>query len=210
MHCLRLLAAAASLALVAAESEVVGPFKIHITGKTNSSIDGYAQACHASAAAEGLCYEPPANAIPPTSYEFYFNRSLDEHGDAVSTGAISWILQVQNDANETLSLPSFLELALSPWSNVAVARIPPPTTDAGFPLSYFADNHTFYFATTMDDATWTEDDQYLDPPSILTNFYLCWQWVDFNWYQSISWVTSLPPHNPTCQPVQLSWEMIEE
>lgn len=46
-----------------------------------------------------------------------------------------------------------------------------------------------------------------------TNWHSCWAWTISGMMHSVEWVSSLPPMNPSCEPVQLTrkyWEGCEE
>ncbi|KAI3320832.1 hypothetical protein HD806DRAFT_537895 [Xylariaceae sp. AK1471] len=180
---------------VATGSNVTGPFLLRITGKTNSSIDAYAKACHAGAGQEGLCYDEQ---VPADNYfyQFFYNYTLDESN--IKTGYIIFILF---STEEEEVIPSAMRLEETPGSNVNLAFIPigfdnPNTFSLG-------DDGNFYVAGLMDDRNWNETKPEFGGNRDLANFHLCWQWAGLYWYYSVAWVTTLPPQNPSCQPVNL-------
>ncbi|KAI1630899.1 hypothetical protein F4809DRAFT_646934 [Biscogniauxia mediterranea] len=209
MGLLSKLSVLAAWAATATAASVTGPFAIHITGKTNSSIDGYAGACHAGAAIEGLCYS--TGPVSGSSFEFYYNYSSynSDTGEPQQPGYLTWLLPFTgpNGTQQTLLEP----LAFYPsWgTNVATGLLYPTAVYDGTSLYFHPDNGTFYIAGGYDDSQFTEDrPQVFTSLGNLTNFHLCYQDTGGYWYQSISWVFTDPPRNPTCQPVDLGIEQI--
>ncbi|KAI0155519.1 hypothetical protein BJ166DRAFT_336404 [Pestalotiopsis sp. NC0098] len=186
-----------------------GPYGLHITGKEDSSIDGYAGACHAGAAIEGLCYIA-GELNDTTSYQqFNFNYSSYDSttGEVYPYGWLEWELPLSSGDGETTSVPSALQIGLNLGSNVNVALFYPGYDD--FTTLQKSENGTLYVSGGVDDTQNT--DTYPNPvvyQGNLTNWYLCYQFTGGYYYQSIAWVNSQPPQNPTCAPVDLTLETL--
>ncbi|KAI8625123.1 hypothetical protein F5Y19DRAFT_451756 [Xylariaceae sp. FL1651] len=177
-----------------------GPYAIHIKGKTDSSIDGYASACHAGAAIEGLCYE--AGPAVAGAYEFYYNYSAysPDTGEVFQPGWIVWNLPYNGNLTESETML----LQPNPGSNVEVALFEP---GYGTYVS-FDESGRVYISGGYDDSHFNATPP-VSPPSLgnLTNFHLCYQYTGTGYYyHSISWVTTPPARNPSCQPVDLILE----
>ncbi|KAK8034906.1 hypothetical protein PG993_009901 [Apiospora rasikravindrae] len=206
------LAAFATGAVLAANQ--TGPYHIHITGKTDKSIDGYGASYHAGAAIEALVYVAgPANG---TSQEYYYDYlSYDPAtGEVYQPGYIVWQLPLVG-SNETTYVPEALTIeSETNWaSNVAPAMFYPGNA-SGAAVSFYDEgadaNHSVYL-TGRDDSGYTEARPEQGPGPIVdaTNWHLCYQYVGGGyWYNTVSWVFSLPPSNPTCRPVNLALELI--
>ncbi|KAI1403292.1 hypothetical protein F4819DRAFT_451554 [Hypoxylon fuscum] len=200
--------ALAALAATATASNSTGPYGLHITGKGDTSIDGYAAACHAGAAIEALCYAAGGSPTAGTVTEFYYNYTAynSDTGVPSQPGWLTYLLQAGSN-NGTIIEPSSMQLNPSSWgSNVFTALIFPGVED-GTSVYYHPENGTIYMAGGYDDSSFNET--YPTPiPTLgnLTNFHLCYQFVGGYYYQSIAWVSTLPPHNPSCQPVDLSFQ----
>jgi hypothetical protein len=139
-------AVAALFTTTAADFNVVGPFALRITGKTNSSIDGllrplslstprltlraneqkhadfsnvsgYAWACHAAAATEGLCYAAGSSPVSGSPYEFYYNYTY--YNDSVNPGSISYMFIYEGADGQPVEVPSFMRLFPNWASNVS-------------------------------------------------------------------------------------------
>ncbi|KAH8164411.1 hypothetical protein CIB48_g3842 [Xylaria polymorpha] len=78
MRLLQYLAATVLITGAVADNNVIGPFALRLQGKVDSSIDGYAWACHAGAATEGLCYTAGSAPVSGSVYDFYYNYSYFE------------------------------------------------------------------------------------------------------------------------------------
>ncbi|TGJ79812.1 hypothetical protein E0Z10_g8961 [Xylaria hypoxylon] len=200
--------AAALVTHAAADINVIGPFALRITGKTDSGIDGYAWACHAGAATEGLCYTAGSGAVAGPVYEFYYNYTYDD--TYTYPGSISYVFSYEGDGGVPVKVPSFLHLYPNWASNVALALIPPGTDD-GTPLSLDFDSSFFYIALQHDDTHWNSTAPVAEAPRNVSNFHVCYQWTGGYWYQSLAWVSGYEgatPQNPSCQSVNLGVESL--
>ncbi|KAF2970795.1 hypothetical protein GQX73_g2745 [Xylaria multiplex] len=202
-------AAAAALATQAAAIiNVIGPFALRITGKTDSGIDGYAWACHAGAATEGLCYTAGSGAVAGPVYEFYYNYTYD--GTYTYPGSISYVFSYEGEGGTAVRVPSFLRLEPNWGSNVASALIPPGTS-YGTPISLDFDTGFFYIGYLADDTHWNSTAPVAEPPKNVSNFHICYQWTGGYWYRSLAWVLGYEgatPQNPSCQPINLGIESL--
>ncbi|KAI1139468.1 hypothetical protein F5Y05DRAFT_411657 [Hypoxylon sp. FL0543] len=200
----------AALVTAAAASNATGPFALHITGKTNTSIDGYAAACHAGAAIEGLCYSSGSDpTVPGSVTQFYYNYTSynSDTGEPSQPGWLTYLLTAGSN-NGTITVPSAVQLIPNFASNVFTALIYPSVED-GTAVYYHPENGTIYLNGGYDDSSFNAT--YPSPGQTLgnlTNFHLCYQFTGGYYYQSIAWVSTSPPHNPSCQPVDLSIKQI--
>ncbi|KAJ4386343.1 hypothetical protein N0V93_009238 [Gnomoniopsis smithogilvyi] len=182
------------------------PFAIRITGKTNSSIDGYVGSCHAGAAIEGLCFEAPGDGVPGSYNEYYLNTT-SANG---TQGLLIWELPLTTENGTTDYVPSAMTLGVNYGSNVAVPLFYPGYSySPGTTYVSVSDNGTLFLPGGVDDsnnnATYPSPVQYLGD---LTNWNLCYQFTGGYYYYSIAWVFTQPAQNPSCQPVQLMQEPI--
>jgi hypothetical protein len=154
---------------------------------------GYVSTLHAGAAISALGYNSGALNTTTTD-QFYFS----------SEGELEWELTVSNGTNSTITVPLPLTLWYNMASNVAPAAFTPSTPNVY--LSCYPDNGTLYYSSgSVDDRDFNETrPSYESTFGNLTNFHLCYQYVGGYYYRSISWVQTLPPQNPSCEPVDLS------
>lgn len=104
-------------------------------------------------------------------------------------------------------------LSLGPSTNAIFMHAADPGTN--MQLMYFGpgisrlsvfsagDDGVFFISGLRDDTDWNKTQPAWGGTVDLKRFYLCWQWVGFYWHRSIAWASSLPPQNPSCEPVQL-------
>ncbi|RYP75534.1 hypothetical protein DL770_007387 [Monosporascus sp. CRB-9-2] len=201
--------AAAALASTAIASNTTGPFTLHITGKTDTSIDGYAGACHTGAAMEGLCYiEGPVD--ESSNYnQFYFDYGSysPDTGEVYQPGWLSWLLHYTDQNGEPATQPSPLEFYPSWGSNVAVGQFSP--SESWTSIGFVEDTMKLYMPGGYDDSSFNET--YPNPVQTqgnLMNWHLCYQFAGSYYYRSISWVFTNPPQNPSCEPVDLTLELV--
>ncbi|KAK7946264.1 uncharacterized protein PG986_010585 [Apiospora aurea] len=203
-----LLALAASAVQAQQPQNQTGPFFLHITGKEDKTIDGYAGACHAGAAIEGLCF---ANGPKPSgdnvNYEsFYFNYTGNQDVDGAEVGFLSWNLQLAPGSDPAV-VPSPMSFTFSTTSNVAQPMFGPGNSQQS--VGFDKDGKMFVFGS-MDDATFEPDNRPPNPyqPKAYYNWFVCWQYVGSYYYHAVGWATTLPPHNPTCQAVDITQVMV--
>ncbi|KAL7624541.1 hypothetical protein AAE478_006108 [Parahypoxylon ruwenzoriense] len=204
----QLTAVLAALATTATALNATGPFVLRITGKTDSSINGYAGACHAGAGIEGLCYTPgAAPADASSSYSWYYNYTSSDSstGAPIQPGYLTWLLPLVGE-NTTISVPSAMRISSNWGSNVQTALVF-PGLEGGTPVYYHAANGTLYIQGGYDDSSFNSTAP-TSPPTLgnLTNFHLCYQYTGGYYYHSVAWVSTQPPHNPSCRPVDLSMQ----
>ncbi|KAI1437450.1 hypothetical protein GGR50DRAFT_73359 [Xylaria sp. CBS 124048] len=213
MRILSSIVAAATVFLtnVVADVNVIGPFALRITGKTNASIDGWALACHAGAATEGLCYVNGSAPVSGAEYEFYYNYTY--YGNDTYPGAISYVYAYQGADGTSVHVPSFMKIYPNWASNIHVALFPPGLEDST-PVSLDFNTGFFYMASLFDDSLANATSELMGqlPETInVANFQLCYQWTGGYWYRSIGWLSGLPgtkAQNPSCWPVNLGIESL--
>lgn len=176
---------------------------------TDDTFAGYAGACHAGAAIEGLCYVGGALNTTATYQQFYFNYSSynPTTGEVYPYGWLEWELQYIGLDNEIATTPEALQIFLNLGSNVNVALFYPGYNQ--YTSLQKDENGVLYISGGYDDSNFNET--YPNPiPQLgnLANWHLCYQFTGGYYYQSIAWVTTLPPHNPSCQPVDLTLTQI--
>ncbi|KAI1124201.1 hypothetical protein F5Y10DRAFT_269323 [Nemania abortiva] len=175
------------------------PFLISITGKTNTSIKGYAEACRAGTGGSyGLCYDaldqPPKDSGP---HQFWYEVS---NGANIKDDYLLYMLPI----NGSYSDGPFSAMQLRPalGSNVNMAFIP-LGIDRPTSFDVSDEDGKIYLADLEDDRNYSEKMPESRARQDADNFHVCWQWVGPFWKYSVAWVTVLPPQNPTCEPVEL-------
>lgn len=204
----RIITTAALLTRAAADVKVVGPFALRITGKEDSTIDGYAWACHAGAATEGLCYAAGGQPVEGSVYEFYYNYTYFD--DYVSPGSISYVFDYEDADGAAEKVSSFMRIYPNWASNVHLALIPPGVDD-GTAISLDFDSGNFYIGSLFDDTHWNATTPAPETPQNVSNFHICYQWTGGYWYRSLAWVSGFEgtvPQNPSCEPVHLGVESL--
>lgn len=119
--------AVALITRAVAEVNVVGPFALRITGKTDPSVNGYAWACHAGAATEGLCYAEGSTAVSGSVYEFYYNYT--SYDGASLPGSINYVFTYLGADGAAVHVPSAMHLYPNWASNVSSTRASPLPLD---------------------------------------------------------------------------------
>jgi hypothetical protein len=148
--------------------------------------------------------EGPLNATE-TYQQFYFNYSSYDPttGEVYPYGWLEWELPFNDGSGTIQTAPSALQIELNLGSNVNAAILFVGISEYTSLQHY--DNGTLYISGGPDDSSFNAT--YPDPPAYLgnlTNWYLCYQFTGGYYYQSIAWVTSQPPRNPSCEPVDLT------
>ncbi|KAL7626387.1 hypothetical protein AAE478_003159 [Parahypoxylon ruwenzoriense] len=198
-----LLGLAAAAVSAQSNSNQTGPFYLHITGKDGSPVDGYAGSCHAGAAIEGLCYSAGALPEGSRSFEYYFNYTGFTTVDDAQVGQLSWMLPyIDQDGNEA-SVQQVMNLQFLVNSNVAA-----PVFGFGsyqVQVGFDADGKLFTY-NYFDDSTFTPGTNPIPSGEgkAYYQWYVCWQYFTGYYYQSVGWAQTTPPHNPTCEPVDIT------
>ncbi|KAI0841659.1 hypothetical protein F5Y06DRAFT_260051 [Hypoxylon sp. FL0890] len=199
-----LLLGIAASAVSAQDANQTGPFYLHITGKENKSIDGYAGSCHAGAAIEGLCYSAGALPSSSTSFQYYFNYTGYTVVDGAEVGQVWWKLPYTDSNGNTAYAPQTMGLYYPlPISNVAAPMF--GISDVSLSVGFDKDGKLFTW-TYYDDATFVPGTS-PNPSSegkAYYHWYVCWQYFTGYYYQSVGWSTTEPPHNPTCEAVDIT------
>ncbi|KAI5868142.1 hypothetical protein GGS23DRAFT_13553 [Durotheca rogersii] len=187
----------------AQESNQTGPFYLHVTGKEGSTLDGYVGSCHAGAAIEGFCYAGGALPEGSTSFQYYFNYTGYTTVNDDEVGQLAWRLRYRDENGGDAYVEQVLGLQYLVNSNVAA-----PMFGLGYPyLSVGFDKGGKLFAYNyFDDATFTPGTNPLPNAegAAYYHWHVCWQYFTGYYYQSIGWAQTTPPHNPTCEPVDIT------
>ncbi|KAI0024933.1 hypothetical protein F4780DRAFT_483800 [Xylariomycetidae sp. FL0641] len=201
MRCQPSAALAGLSATMGTAQKQTDPFYLKIKGTTNSSLDGYAGACHAGAAIEGLCYSPgePSKGESYAMFNFNYTESVEEQ-DPV--GTLVWNLPYTDGDNTTHFESQGMGLTYLVNSNVAAPQ---------FGLSTYGTMNVGFDGDKLFGATYIDDKSFVPgkfPETIQNgkayNWFVCWQYLTSYYYQSVGWAQTLPPQNPTCQPVTIT------
>ncbi|CAJ2513673.1 Uu.00g017920.m01.CDS01 [Anthostomella pinea] len=200
-------AAVLAFATSAFAQNQTGPFALHITGKTDKTIDGYGASCHSGAAIETLCYSAGAASASANQYYYNYSSYSPDTGAVSQPGLITWNLPFTSGANG--SSVSYESQALELQVNL-VSNVLPAMFGFGDPtyFSFHPDNGTFYVGSAVDDSSFNETvpvEPYVGP---IDNFYLCYQYFEGYYYRSVGWALTTPPHNPSCEPVNVAMEVV--
>ncbi|KAI0180121.1 hypothetical protein GGR52DRAFT_568880 [Hypoxylon sp. FL1284] len=190
----------AATAVSAQNVTTTGPFFLHFTGKDGSTLDGYATSCHAGAAIEAVCYG--AGGVPEaTNYtQYFFNYTgYNSVGDS-QAGQVFWNLPYVGENGQALE-EQVMNLQYIVNSNVAGAMFGLGVQTL---FGFDADGRMFGY-NYYDDTTFTAGTNPAPngEASAYYQWYVCWQYFTGYYYQSLAWATSTPPHNPTCEPVDV-------
>ncbi|KAI0438993.1 hypothetical protein F4803DRAFT_568966 [Xylaria telfairii] len=180
-----------------------GPFALRVKGHgRNSSIDGFLHTVDVGPILiqKPIQYEPIS--APPAgnlTYEFYFNYT----GFSQSQGnEVGFFLSDPTIESATGSgyYGRAMSLQYSAGSNVAFAL-----TGAGAATSTGFDKKNKTFVNLyFDDSTFVPGQAPdLNGSYDFYNWAICWQFFGRVYMPSLSWITSGPSHNPTCERVDL-------
>jgi hypothetical protein len=180
-----------------------GPFALKVKGQaSNSSIDGYLKTYNFPGLPSPtfISYEPTAHpTLSDSPYEWYFNYT----GFVQYKGHEVGYLLAHPTSNTTTPSPyhgQVLDMMYMSNSNVGV-----PILGSGtgyFDIGFDSDNKTFS-VKEFDDSMYVPGVQ----PEYNGDFgyyqwAVCWQYSGL-YAQTLSWITTGTPHNPTCELVDL-------
>ncbi|KAJ2990362.1 hypothetical protein NUW58_g2989 [Xylaria curta] len=191
--------------VVSAQDKQLGPFSLHIKGTNpNSEIDGYGWSCHAGAGISGLCYtaiDQPYRAEIQNSFKYFFNYTgFNQVGDD-EVGTLVWNQPYTDPDGNPASASQPMDLVYQPTSNVAALLF---GFSNAFLIGFDSEDGLFGY-NYVDDSTFAPG----KPPSDYSGkaYYrwaVCWQYFTGYFYQSVAWVQLGAPHNPTCEPVEIT------
>jgi hypothetical protein len=147
--------------------------------------------------------------LSDTYLQFYYNYSAYDPttGEVYQPGLVTWNLPYTGVDGPGLESEAF-GFEISYASNVLQGLFYPGDS-IGTYLSFHPENGSLYISSAVDDsnfnATYPSPSPYFQN---ISNFHLCYQYYSGYYYQSIAWVTTQPPQNPSCEPVDLSLELI--
>ncbi|KAI3337122.1 hypothetical protein HD806DRAFT_27777 [Xylariaceae sp. AK1471] len=188
---------------VSAQYNQTGPFNLHIKGtKPHSSIDGYASSCHAGAAIEGLCYGAGSAPGHGSYSEYYFNFTGFNEVGSNQVGSLIWNLPYTDQNGNNATESQAMGLVFQTHSNVAAPLF-------GFSQNQFSigfDGRGKLFGSDyVDDSKFVAGKPPTDyTPTAYYQWAVCWQYFTGYYYQSVAWVQLGTPHNPTCEPVDIT------
>lgn len=188
---------------VSAQDMQSGPFTLHIKGTgSNSTIDGYAGSCHAGAAIEGLCYSQGEPSGSTNSFSYYFNYTGFSQVGEDEVGTLTWNLPYTDENGNPSSVSQAMGLVYQPTSNVAEPLF--GFSQNAFLIGFDSEGELFGY-------NYVDDSKFLpgQPPTETVGkaFYqwaVCWQYFTGYYYQSVGWVQTGAPRNPTCEPVEIT------
>ncbi|KAI1263346.1 hypothetical protein F5Y18DRAFT_394009 [Xylariaceae sp. FL1019] len=184
---------------VSAQYKQTGPWTLHIKGTaSNSKLNGYGQSCHAGAALEGLCYTPSID----SSSDYIFNYTTYDKVEGHNTGILTWNLPYTGEDNKLHYVSQAMSLAYQSNSNVAAAMF---GFDDGFQVGWDSHNELFGYSY-LDDSKFKANKPPQPPADgkVLYQWAVCWQYNGGYYYQSVAWIQSGKPHNPTCETVEIT------
>ncbi|KAI1131526.1 hypothetical protein F5Y10DRAFT_233456 [Nemania abortiva] len=189
-------------AVVSAQETQSPPFTLHIKGtNANSELDGYAISCHAGAAIEGICYvEGVADASNSNTYFFNYTGYNQVGDDQV--GTLIWNEPYTDENGNPASAEQTMGLNYQPNSNVAAPMF--GFSQGTFLVGFDSEGELFGY-DYIDDSKFVAG----QPPTDYTakayyQWAVCWQYFTGYYYQSVAWVQNGAPHNPTCEPVEIT------
>lgn len=86
-----------------------------------------------------------------------------------------------------------------PNSNVAAPLF---GFEYGTSVGFDNDGKLFTYAY-YDDSTFVPQQQPVTGHFAYYQWFICWQYLTGYYYQSVGWAMTLPPQNPTCEPVEI-------
>ncbi|TGJ85321.1 hypothetical protein E0Z10_g3449 [Xylaria hypoxylon] len=191
---------------VLAQDNQSASFTLHVKGTNyNSEIDGYGFSCHAGAAISGLCYaegQLPNASVISNSYRYNFNYSgFNQVGDD-QVGTLVWGQPYTDENGNPASVSQAMSLVYQPTSNVAAPLF-------GFGqnvllVGFDAEGGLFGY-NYYDDSKFVAGQQPTDyTPKAYYQWAVCWQYFTGYYYQSVAWVQTGAPRNPTCEAVEIT------
>ncbi|KAI0976192.1 hypothetical protein F4678DRAFT_216980 [Xylaria arbuscula] len=188
---------------VSAQYNQTGPFVLHIKGTAhNSKINGYGSSCHAGAAIEGLCYSAKTNTTDLSNeyYQYYFNYTTYNQVNDDNVGILVWNLPYSDGEGNTEYESQSMGLVYQPNSNVAA----PQFGFSNYEFNGGFDKKGLFFGYNyIDDSKFVAGQEPADVPTAYYQWYVCWQYFTGYFYQSVAWVQTGAPHNPTCESVEI-------
>ncbi|KAI0911559.1 hypothetical protein F4823DRAFT_623460 [Ustulina deusta] len=202
----QLLAALMSLAATAISAQDIqsGPFALHIKGvNPNSTLDGYGGSCHAGAAIEGLCYSVLSDPSDiSNTFTYYFNYTgYNQVGDD-QVGALVWNEPYTDEDGNLAYASQAMSLVYQPTSNVAAPQF--GFSQSGFLIGFDSEGGLFGYNYVDDSKFVPGQFPTTTTPTAYYQWAVCWQYFTGYFYQSVAWVQTGAPHNPTCEPVEIT------
>ncbi|KLU87402.1 hypothetical protein MAPG_06402 [Magnaporthiopsis poae ATCC 64411] len=182
-----------------------GPFNLIVSESSNSTVVGWLLgACHAGAGTEGLCVYNDGPS-PPSST---FSHNTSDDSEPVS-GPLVWELPTKLNGMPT-TLPSSMSLSYTAWSDIAVPLFRPGYSKT--PIGFDEEDKMFLVAYG-DDGVHDPQDQLkairVEEARKMYNWYVCWTYIGSYYYHALTWSTSHPPQNPTCNAANVTRKFLE-
>lgn len=158
-----------------------------------------------------MCYVSGTVNASDSYYQFYFDYGGYDPttGEVFQPGWLSWLLHYQDQNGDPATQPSPLDLSPGGWgTNVMPGLFTPSQT---YTYVGFDDDGRVYMSGGYDDSAFNAT-RPSPVPSLgnLYNWHLYYQYTGGYYYQSVSWVLTDPPHNPSCQPIDLTLQLVDE
>ncbi|KAI0115960.1 hypothetical protein GGR51DRAFT_546234 [Nemania sp. FL0031] len=188
---------------VSAQENQTAPFTLHIKGTTpDSEIDGYAISCHAGAAIEGLCYSEGVADSSSNSVTYLFNYTGFNTVNDDQVGELIWSLPYTDENGNPASVEQAMGMVYQPNSNVAAPLF--GFSSSSFLVGFDSEGELFGY-DYVDDSKFVAGQPPTDyTPKAYYQWAVCWQYFTGYYYQSVAWVQTGAPHNPTCEPVEIT------
>lgn len=185
-----------------------GPYAFHVKGQAkNSTIDGY---LHTVDLGTGFLQKPiqyePISAPPlgNETYQFWFNYTGNSQSMGTELGIIITDPKTASNADASFHGKA-MSLMYSPGSNVAFPLV---GAGAANTIGFDATNKTF-IDIIFNDATFVPNQTpSFDQSYDFYNWAICWQFFGRVYMPTLSWITSGPSHNPTCERIDLIREAL--
>ncbi|KAH8162734.1 hypothetical protein CIB48_g5513 [Xylaria polymorpha] len=189
--------------VVSAQETQSGPFNLRIKGTNYSSeINGLGFSCHTGAGISGLCYAKVDQPDNSYSYAYFFNYTgFNQVGDN-EVGTLVWNQPYTDQDGNLATVSQSMGLIYSSTSNVAAPMFGFSQTD--FLIGFDTEGGLFGY-NYFDDSKFIAGQPPTDyTPKAYYQWAVCWQYFTGYYYQSVAWVQVGAPHNPTCEPVEIT------
>ncbi|TPX12139.1 uncharacterized protein E0L32_007254 [Thyridium curvatum] len=171
-----------------------GPYALKIVDAEDASLNGlWVDACHSGAAIDTPCFSADA-----AGRELFYHN----HTATGEAGPLIRYFNVDTGGDTPTRVPQPLSLTYVPSTNVANGLLSVGNTD---PLNVAFDAAGKLFVRDYyDDSKFAAGERPQPGSYDLYHWQVCWNLASSYYYQSLAWVTSGNPHNPTCVAVNVT------